>query len=85
MPLRLLTISSEKSLKTLKWIYVFTHLSLSARCSRTAMDRTVAFDSSPADLAVYQHTQDLLNNFREVHRRLLQPRASRIEGHALAQ
>lgn len=28
------------------------------------MERSVAFDLSPAAVAAYQHTQDLLNNFK---------------------
>lgn len=42
--------------------------------SQTATEHTVAFDSSPTDLAAYQHTQDLLNNFKRhiaaFHRRM---------------
>lgn len=32
--------------------------------SHTALECTVACNSSPADLAAYQHTQDLLNKFK---------------------
>lgn len=58
-----------------KWIYVFVIIRASLQhafptlphsCpySHTATERTVAFNSSPADLAAYQQTQDLLHNFK---------------------
>lgn len=33
-------------------------------CIHTATERTVDLDSSPADLAAYQHSQDSLHNFK---------------------